>query len=241
MINKGPMVAPSLFAADFYNLSRALTICESSKVDMIHYDVMDNHFVSNISFGPKVIGDIIARTCLPADVHLMITLEKIDKLLPYTDIPVQHITLHIESMKNSIPGFLEKVRQSGKTVGLSLRPGTDIYEIKPYLDMIDLVLVMSVEPGYSGQTFKQETYERISALKEMIGQRPVTIQVDGGITRKNYEKVLDSGACCLVIGNHFFEDGNTMEWVGRIKKRLILKGTSNDCPPLRGQAPGAAR
>ena len=78
---------------------------------MIHYDVMDNHFVPNISFGPKVIGDLIARTCLPADVHLMITLENMDKLLPYTNIPVQHITLHIESMKSSIPGFLERVKK----------------------------------------------------------------------------------------------------------------------------------
>ncbi len=218
-----PMVAPSLFAADFFDLSRAITICELSRVDMIHYDVMDNHFTSNISFGPKVIEDIVSRTCLPADIHLMITLENIERLSPFTSLPVQHITLHLESMNDSIPGFIEAVKKSGKTVGLSIRPKTDTKEISPYLDMIDLVLLMSVEPGYSGQAFLPESLERLQSLKDMIGKREILIQVDGGVTRENYENVLECGADFLVIGRHFFEDGNTLEWVNKIKKFLFLE------------------
>ncbi len=223
MNKKDPMVAPSLFAADFYNLSRAITICESSHVDMIHYDVMDNHFVTNISFGPKVINDIISRTCLPADLHLMITLENMEKLSPFISLPVQHITLHAETISNSIPEFLELVKKSGKTAGLSIRPDTDIKEILPFLDMIDLILLMSVEPGYSGQTFMTSSYKRLNELKNIIGNREIIIQIDGGITRENYEKALEAGADFLVIGRHFFEDGNTMDWVNKIKKYSFLK------------------
>ena len=223
MNKKDPMVAPSLFAADFYNLSRAITICESSHVDMIHYDVMDNHFVTNISFGPKVINDIISRTCLPADLHLMITLENTEKLSPFISLPVQHITLHAETISNSIPEFLELVKKSGKTTGLSIRPDTDIKEILPFLDMIDLILLMSVEPGYSGQTFMTSSYKRLNELKNIIGNREIIIQIDGGITRENYEKALEAGADFLVIGRHFFEDGNTMDWVNKIKKYSFLK------------------
>ncbi len=222
MHQKEPMVAPSIFAADFYDLSRAVGICEYSHVDMIHYDVMDNHFTSNISFGPKVIGDIISKTCLPADVHLMISLDDTGKLSPYLNLPVQHITIHIESIEGKVESFIDAIRKSGKTAGLSVKPRTDINVLAPYIDMIDLVLVMSVEPGYSGQSFLPVTLERLQQLRKMTIEKTPTVQVDGGITRNNYEEVIESGADCLVIGHHFFEDGNTLEWVKDIKKVSIL-------------------
>jgi ribulose-phosphate 3-epimerase len=219
---KEPMIAPSIFAADFYNISRAITLCETSHVDCIHYDVMDNHFTNNISFGPKIIQDIVSRTCLPADVHLMITFEDTGKLSPYLALPVQNITMHLESMESNAGIFIETVHNSGKTAGLSISPRTDIDRLLPYLDTIDRVLVMSVEPGYSGQVFIPETLARLQKLRQE-GRDELLIEVDGGITRKNYELILQSGADILVIGNHFFEDGNTLEWVKAIKRFSVLQ------------------
>ncbi len=213
----GPCAAPSIFAADFYNLKKAAAVCGAAKVDMIHYDVMDNHFVPNISFGAKLIGDINSKTRIPADVHLMIDLEKPAGLKPFLELPVDHITLHLESMNGSINEYIKAVKKSGKTIGLSIRPKTPVKALSPFLDIIDLVLLMSVEPGYSGQKFIPETLGRLKKLRELIKGRSIAVQVDGGINRLTYGNVLQNGADILVIGYAFFEDRNPRGWVKKIK------------------------
>jgi len=210
------LVAPSIFAADFYDMKRALKIIEKSRVDMIHYDVMDNHFVPNISFGKKFIEDITRRTLIPANVHLMIELDNIEKLKDFAKLPVSNITLHLESSTKKLLKYIEYIKKNGKTAGISIKPDTPVERLKLYLDSIQLILVMSVEPGFSGQKFLKKSISKIKRLKSFIGDRNIIIQVDGGIDRENYMNILESGADFLVIGSCFFSDKNPSEWVKKI-------------------------
>lgn len=208
------LIAPSIFAADFWALGEAVRLCEKAGVDGIHYDVMDNHFVPNISFGPKTIADICARTKLPGDVHLMIDLHQgIDG---YLALPVEHITLHVESSPPQLSSLFKQIRQAGKKVGLSLKPATAAHAIAPYLEEIDLILVMTVEPGFSGQKFMSSVLPKITEIRRMIGKRPIRLQVDGGINRLSYAHVLEAGADFLVIGSAFFSDHDPIGWTKSI-------------------------
>jgi ribulose-phosphate 3-epimerase len=206
-------ITPSLFAADFYNLSDAVKLLEAARVDMIHYDVMDNHFVPNISFGIKTIEDICKRTGIPSDVHLMINLDSREGVDKFIKLPVNHITIHLEATQNYILNILEKIRESGKTAGISIKPGTPVETLSPYIPSVDRILLMSVEPGFSGQQFMPESIERLIKLKKMIGFGTVNIQIDGGIDRSNYIKVAGAGADTLVMGTAFFNDKNPIELV----------------------------
>lgn len=207
-------IAPSLFAADFWKLQEAIKLCEKAGVDGIHYDVMDNHFVPNISFGPKMIADICARTQLPADVHLMIDLHR--GINDYLSLPVEYITLHAENLSPENSYFLDLIRESGKKAGLSIKPKTSPEILLPYLEKLDLVLVMTVEPGFSGQKFLSSMLPKISQVREMIQNFPIRLQVDGGINRETYTQVLNAGADFLVIGSAFFADKNPKKWVSLI-------------------------
>jgi len=208
------LVAPSIFAADFWALGEAIRLAESAGVDGIHYDVMDNHFVPNISFGPKTIADLCQKTSLPGDVHLMIDLHRgIDA---YLDLPVEYITLHVETLFSYHEDFLTKIHQAGKKAGLSIKPGTPVDVLLPYLEELDLILVMTVEPGFSGQKFQAEMLPRIRSIREMIGQRPIRLQVDGGINRQTYQQVIEAGADFLVIGSAFFADFDPASWMKTI-------------------------
>jgi ribulose-phosphate 3-epimerase len=210
-------IAPSLFAADFWNIEQAVHLCEKSGVDGIHYDIMDNHFVPNISFGPKIVSDIAARTQLKGDAHLMIDLHRgIDD---YLSLPLEYITLHIESSTGDIRTLLRQIRQHGKKAGLSLKPKTPASVILPYLDELDLILVMTVEPGFSGQKFMKEMLPKIAEIRTMIKNRPIRLQVDGGVNRSNYEDVLNAGADFLVIGSAFFADSDPVSLVQAIHNK----------------------
>ncbi len=197
-------LAPSIFAADFADIASALKAYEETGVDLIHFDVMDNHFVPNISFGPKFIEDITARTSLASDAHLMIDLEK--GLDDYLGLDVDYITIHLEATRNYIHPFLKEIKAAGKKAGISLKPQTPVAAVAPYLDEVDLILVMSVEPGFSGQSFMPESLDRLRELVILRGSRDIVLQIDGGISRSNYEQVLDAGADCLVMGSAFFKD-----------------------------------
>jgi ribulose-phosphate 3-epimerase len=210
-------IAPSLFAADLSDLGETIRTFERVKVDMIHFDVMDNHFVPNISFGPKLVADVKRRTKIPADVHLMIDLDSPGRYRPFLELPVEHITIHMEAGKHELFGIIDAIRAAKKTVGLSLKPATPVIDIQPYLDRIDLVLLMSVEPGFSGQKFLPESLGRIRELKQLVGHRKIDIQVDGGIDRDNYRHVLDCGANVLVMGSGFYGDKNIEELVLKVK------------------------
>ncbi|MCX7882653.1 MAG: ribulose-phosphate 3-epimerase [Brevinematales bacterium] len=207
-------ISPSIFAADFFHLAEALTLCQEAGVDGIHYDVMDNHFVPNISFGPKVIADLCAKTQLPADVHLMIDLHR--GIEEYLSLPVEYITLHVESLAPHHEELLDAIKAHGKKAGLSLKPSTPPEILSPYMEKIDLILVMTVEPGFSGQKFRPEILPKIQAIRTMIQNRPIRLQVDGGINRETYHKVLEAGADFLVIGSAFFADPHPKEWVKTI-------------------------
>lgn len=212
-MNKNIRVAPSIFAADFYTLSGAVELFETADTDMIHFDVMDNHFVPNISFGMKFIEDIMARTNIPADIHLMIDINQKDTLAPFLKLPAENITLHLESVSGSLLPDIELIKNAGKKAGISIKPGTPVDAVLPYLADIDLILLMSVEPGYSGQKFLPESIGRLKEMKTAIGQRKISLQIDGGIERENYAQVIKAGGDILVIGSAFFKDKNIKGWV----------------------------
>ncbi len=211
-------IAPSIFAADLYDLSRAVELFEKAEVDYIHFDVMDNNFVPNISFGAKLISDVISRTNIPSNVHLMINLDSCQNLKHFLNLKVQHITVHLEATRNYIQNFIQKIKKSGKTAGISIKPRTPVEVLEPHLDFIDLILLMSVEPGFSGQRFIPDSLERLKTLKKMIGGRNIDLQIDGGIGRDNYKEILSAGANFLVIGTAFYNDKDPCEWVRSIKE-----------------------
>jgi ribulose-phosphate 3-epimerase len=208
-------VAPSIFAADFFNLSKAVKLFDEAGVDRIHFDVMDNHFVPNISFGAKMIGDIMARTSIPAEAHLMIDLNN-HRWESFLELPVVHLTVHLEAAYEYILDIVEKIKLSGKTAGISVSPETPVEVISSFLNEIDMVLIMSVEPGFSGQKFMGETLEKIRKARVLMRGRPITIQVDGGVDRMNYREALKAGADFLVVGTAFYNDENITEWVNDI-------------------------
>lgn len=207
-------VAPSIFAADFSDLNSAIKLFEESNVDLIHYDVMDNHFVPNISFGPKFVADVSAKTNILSDVHLMINLEQ--GLDDFLELDIESITIHLEATKGYPMDYINKIKSAGKKVGISIKPQTPVEAVLPYLCEVNMVLLMSVEPGFSGQKFISQTTDRIKKLKSLIGERDISIQVDGGVSRETYEAVLDAGADCIVIGSAFFKDDDVVDWVKQI-------------------------
>lgn len=201
-------LAPSLFAADQSDLRGALKLFIESGVDFIHFDIMDNHFVPNISFGPKTIEDVCQAGGLPGDMHLMIDLDVPDALGPYLKLPPEYVTLHLESTSRYIGEHLLAVKKSGKKAGLSIKPGTPVKALAPYLDIIDLVLIMSVEPGFSGQGFMDNSLGRITETRALLGGRDILLQVDGGVGRGNAASVASAGADFLVMGSAFYKDND---------------------------------
>jgi len=194
-------LAPSLLSADFGNLR-----AEAKEVEplatYLHIDVMDGHFVPNLTIGPPVVNPMRKGLCRPFDIHLMI-----DHPIAYAPrfeiMEGDIITFHVEA-KDDSSRAIETIREAGAKVGISLRPGTPIETIFPYLDQVDLVLVMSVEPGFGGQAFMPEAIERIRALRQRIGDRTIMIEVDGGINETNVKSVVDAGAELIVAGSAIF-------------------------------------
>jgi len=195
-------LAPSLLAADFGDL-RAEAREVEPLADYFHFDVMDGHFVDNLTFGPPVVNALRKGLTKPFDIHLMI------------DYPIHFaprfevnrddiITFHFES-KGEPFRAIEGIRKLGCKVGMSLRPITPITAVFPYLDLVDMVLVMSVEPGFGGQEFMPEAVERIERLKDEIGEREVIISVDGGINAQNVKSVVEAGAELIVAGSAIFD------------------------------------
>ncbi|MBC7097929.1 ribulose-phosphate 3-epimerase [Candidatus Bipolaricaulota bacterium] len=194
-------LSPSLLAADFGRLAE-----EAEKVKgvahLLHFDVMDGHFVPNLTFGPPVVNALKRYINLPFDIHLM--LERPAVYAPRFQVgPDDVITFHVEA-EDPPQHTIEVIRDLGCRVGISLRPGTPLSAIKPYLPQVDWVLVMSVEPGFGGQEFLPEALDRIRRLKRLIGRRPVTIAVDGGIDAGNVRRVVEAGAEVIVAGSAVF-------------------------------------
>ena len=199
-------LAPSILSADFSDLGSALKICDEGGAHWIHVDVMDNQFVPNLTIGPPVVKSLRFKTEKILDVHMMVV--EPEKLVePFAKAGADIITFHIEATSDP-QGVIDLIRSTGKEVGISLKPSTPISTIEPYFDQIDLILVMSVDPGFGGQGYIEGSTERIKEIKqrliEQCLQDRVLIEVDGGIKLHNAKEVVDAGADVLVAGSAIF-------------------------------------
>ena len=192
-------VSPSLLAADFAHLSRELDGVKQSGADMIHLDVMDGVFVPNLSFGLPVIESIRRVSDLVFDAHLMIE-DPYAYIDPFCDAGCDFITFHLES-KRDVQKTIDKIHARGKKCGLSIKPATPADALIPYLSSLDMVLIMSVEPGFGGQRFMPESLETIRRIRELAPR--MLVSVDGGINAETAQLVKHAGANCLVAGSFF--------------------------------------
>ena len=199
------LVSPSILAADFANLGAEILSIEKAGAELIHIDVMDGHFVPNISIGIPVVKSVRSVTDLPLDVHLMIS-EPLKYIQQFADAGADHITFHLESEGNT-GDVIRKIKESGCTAGISIKPGTAADLIYPFLDDIDLVLIMSVEPGFGGQSFMPETMEKVKKIRGWINDAklPVHLEVDGGIDGTTVKTAAGSGANMMVAGTFVFK------------------------------------
>ena len=198
------LIAPSLLAADFTRLGDEVRLIEEGGADVLHVDVMDGHFVPNLTLGPPLVESLRRVSGLPFDVHLMVTNPELF-VVPFAKAGADHITVHVE-IATPIPALLEAIHAAGCTAGISLRPKTPAAAVLPYLDQLDLILVMSVEPGFGGQAFMPEVLPKIRELRQAItaSGRPIHLQVDGGVGPANVATIKEAGINLLVGGTSVF-------------------------------------
>jgi ribulose-phosphate 3-epimerase len=210
-------ISPSILSADFSKLGSEIENLEKAGADLIHIDVMDGHFVPNITIGPDVINKLRKYTSLPFDVHLMIApVNEFIKNFALAGADI--ITIHPEAT-NDLAKTIEKIKSYNKKVGISLNPETPIDKVLPFLNLIDLVLVMSVNPGFGGQKFIKKTLEKVKLLRKEIDSKKlkVKIEIDGGINFENAKMAREAGVNILVSGTTIFKENN-----GNLKKNIQM-------------------
>ena len=212
------IVAPSILSADFGNLANDISMLNSSKADWVHIDVMDGHYVPNISFGMPVIDSINAISNKPLDIHLMISKPEryIENFLKYN---TKVLTIHLEASRH-LHRTIQEIKSKGVMAGVAINPHTDVNHLNEIINDIDLVCVMSVNPGFSGQDFIENSYNKVKKLKKLILEKKskCKIQVDGGVNITNAKNLVELGADVLVAGNFIFKSDNPHKNINSLKK-----------------------
>ena len=219
------IVAPSLLAADFSNLKKALGYCNNSSATWLHLDIMDQQFVPNLSFGPGIVKNIRKHSKLFFDVHLMVSnpFEMIDSFI---NAGADGISFHIEASESrfTFPPklIINKIKRANLLCGIAIKPKTPFTIIKKYMDLIDYVVVMSVEPGFAGQKFIPKSIDKIKEIRSFIDEKNLTdkvsIQCDGGVKLHNAKDVVDAGANILVAGSEVFQSENPTEIINKMSQ-----------------------
>ena len=215
---KNTIIAPSILAADFANLQRDIEMINNSEADWFHIDIMDGVFVPNISFGMPVLEAITKHTKKTIDVHLMI-IDPDRYIQTFADLGANVLTVHYEAC-NHLHRTLQAIKAAGMKAGVAINPHTNIDLLEDVINDIDLVCVMSVNPGFGGQSFIENTYSKVEKLRNLITLKnaPTIIEIDGGVTNKNAAQLVAAGADVLVAGNFVFNADNPTQTIADLKK-----------------------